>query len=172
VPELRSTFGNQFNAVVLVRQPMRRLVSQMALFERLKAFETWDVSYLDWHIEQKRLVLPNPSDYGSKLFVHGASMLNSILAERSVGKIYRAEDLTSRAESLGDVVRELTREKVVPDTEWLNQAIQTHKVNPHATNRGGAELAEWQIEVLRRVVTPQTWEAYAELGYAPPSFLS
>jgi hypothetical protein len=169
VPECRRTFGEKFNAAVVVREPIERIQSQLALYDDFAGIRIWDVDYLDAVIARTRIALA-PGDYQSRLFVHASNMLNAILDEREVGKIYRSEDLTSNSETLGEFVEEITRGKVSPMSGWLQSAIQTSKVNVHARRRPHRDLDSWQIEVIRKVVDPRAWELYETLGYARPEF--
>jgi hypothetical protein len=175
VPELRRVFEGLFNAAVVVREPLARLRSQLALFEEYEAVEeprrtVWNLDYVDGVLDRSRVVLPN-GDYASRFFVHAVNMLNAILEERQAGKVYRCEDLTGNAHVLGDFVEEITRGKVSPSHEWLKTAVLTGKVNSHSRANGEPELSEWQIDAIRKVVDPQAWDLYETLGYKRPKFL-
>lgn len=169
VPECHRTFGDKFNAAVVVREPISRLYSQLALYQDFEDLQIWDVAYLDAILSRTGIALA-PGDYQSRLFVHAANMLNAILDERAAGRIYRSEDLTSNAQALGEFVEEITRAKVSPTSEWLQSALQIKKVNVHAGRHSGYKLDDWQIDVIRRVVDPRAWELYEALGYARPEF--
>ena len=169
VPECRQSFGDTFNAAVVVREPISRLHSQLALYRDFEGFRAWDVDYLDAVLARAGIVVA-PEDYQSRLFVHAVNMLNAVLEEREVGRIYRSEDLTSISEVLGEFVEEITRGKVSPASEWLLSAIQTKKVNVHSGQESRHALNGWQIEVVRKVVDPRAWELYESLGYARPEF--
>ena len=82
-----------------------------------------DVDYLDAVLSRTGIAM-EPEDYESRLFVHAANMLNAVLDEREVGKIYRSEDLTSDRYVLGEFVEEITRGKVSPYSQWLKSAIE------------------------------------------------
>lgn len=170
VSELRETFGSQFNAAVVVRDPLPRIRSQMALFEAYSEHPVWDIGYVDAVIERCGVTLPR-LDYPHKFFVHAANMLNAILEERRVGKIYRSEDLTTRPEALGEFVEEITRRKVCPADQWLRDTVRLERVNAHSASAAEEALSDWQAEVIRKVVDPQSWELYRELGYSPPQFV-
>jgi hypothetical protein len=169
VPECRRTWGDKFNAAVVVREPIPRLQSQLALYQEFEGLQVWDIHYLDGILSRTGIVLA-PGDYPSRLFVHAANMLNAILDEREVGKIYRSEDLTSNGQALGEFVEEITRGKVSPASAWLEDIIQTGKVNSHAGRNPRRELDDWQIDVIRKVVDPRAWEMYEALGYTRPDF--
>jgi len=171
VPECRRTFGDKFNAAVVVREPLSRLRSQLALYEDFEPFRVWDTDYLDGLLTRTGIAIA-PGDYRSRLFVHAANMLNAILDEQDVGTIYRAEDLTSSREILGEFVEEITCGKISPDSAWLDSALATKKVNVHAGRHPRRELDEWQMDVIRKVVDPRAWEMYEALGYACPEFVA
>ncbi len=171
VPECRRSFGDKFNAAVVVREPIARLHSQLALFEDRKGIRAWNVDYLDPILSRTGIAVA-PEDYESRLFVHAANMLNAILDERDVGKIYRAEDLTSNGQILGEFVQEITRGKISPASDWLTSTMETGKVNVHAGQRPRRELDDWQLDVIRKVVDLRAWEIYESLGYARPEFVS
>jgi hypothetical protein len=166
VPDLRRCFGNLFNAVVVVREPLARLRSQLALFEEYKSQnDAWDLTYVDNLVERHSLALP-ADDFTHRAFIHGANMLNAILEEREVGRIYRAEDLTANAWILGDFIVEITRAKITPTSEWLKAATQTQPVNAHAGHLEVTQFTDWQLDTIRKVVYPSSWQMYAELGYS------
>jgi hypothetical protein len=169
IPECRRKFGAKFNAVVVVREPVSRLESQLALYDDFEGLKVWNVDYLDAVLIRSGIVLA-PGDYRSRLFVHAANMLNAILDEDEVGKIYRSEDLTSNVQMLGEFVEEITRGKVSPDSAWLQSALETKKVNVHAGQRPRRGLDDWQIDVVRKVVDPKAWDMYEALGYPRPEF--
>jgi len=171
VPECRRSFGDKFNAAVVVREPISRLRSQVALYRDFEGLRAWDVDYLDSILSSAGIAVA-PEDYQSRLFVHAANMLNAVLDESTVGKIYRAEDLTSNSQVLGGFMEEITRGKISPDSEWLNSALETKKVNVHAGRYPRRELDDWQMDVVRKVVDPRAWDLYESLGYARPEFVA
>jgi len=171
VPECRRSFGDKFNAAVVVREPIARLQSQLALYKDFEGTRAWELDYLDAVLSRTGIKIAR-EDYHSRLFVHAANMLNAILDERAVGTIYRSEDLTSNGEVLGQFIEEITRGRVSPGSEWLDSAIHTKKVNIHAGRHPLRELDDWQMDVIRRVVDPRAWELYEGLGYARPEFAS
>jgi hypothetical protein len=169
VPECRAAFGEKFNAAVVVREPIARIQSQLALHEHFEGIKAWNVDYLDPILDRTGITL-NRDDYESRLFVHAANMLNAILEEREVGRIHRCEDLTTSPQKLGEFLDEITRGQVSPTSEWLESAILFRKVNVHAGGHPRRSFDAWQIEVIRKVVDPRSWEIYETLGYARPSF--
>lgn len=169
IPECRREFGTKFNAAVVVREPIARLKSQLALYQDFEGMQAWNIDYVDALLARKGIAV-SPGDYQARLFVHAANMLNAILDEHEVGRIYRAEDLTSNGQMLGEFVEEITRGKISPDSAWLQAALETKKVNVHAGLHPRRELDDWQIDVLQKVVDPLAWEMYEALGYARPEF--
>jgi hypothetical protein len=166
IAELRESLANHFNAAVVVREPIPRLHSQLALFARYETHRCWDIGYVDSVIARTGVTLP-AGNYRCRFFVHAANMLNAILDEREVGRIFRSEDLTQSPETLGDFVEEITRGAVSPTTAWLRSAIETRPMNRHAKPSQDPKFADWQVDVIRRVVDPRAWDTYAALGYPP-----
>jgi len=171
VPELRRVLGDKFNAVVVVREPLPRLKSQISLFQYQKRQQypkLWNVDYIDDVIKNKCVTLPN-YDYEHKLFVHGVNMLNAITEEVNVGKIYRSEDLTTNQSMLGEFIEEITHGKVTTDNELLSKMVETDRVSRHKGKE--IEFEDWQIDVIKKVVEEKSWELYSKLGYSKPNFL-
>jgi hypothetical protein len=164
IPELRRCLADRFNAVVVVREPISRIHSQLALFANLERYQTWDLGYVDGVISRAGITLP-ANNYRCRFFVHAANMLNAILEEQDVGRVYRSEDLTQRPEELGDLVEEITRGKVSPSEGWLRSAIEMPRVNVHADPHRDPQFEDWQVDVIRRVVDPRSWEIYEALAY-------
>ncbi len=170
VPECRQIFGSKFNAAVVVREPMARLRSQLALFDDFAGVHAWDVEYVDAVMARAQVSLPANS-YENRLFVHAANMLNAVLEEGNVGKIYRCEDLTTSCDVLGGFIEEITRGMVSASSQWLESAVQFKRVNVHSGSKR-IELADWQADTVRRVVDPRAWEIYESLGYPSPDFVT
>jgi len=138
------------------------------LFERVASHKAWgDLEYVDGIIARTGVTLP-PDDYGARFFVHAVNMLNAILEESAVGRIYCCEELAKNAETLGDFVEEITRGKVSPGSQWLHCVLQLPRVNGHAFQP--RRFSDWEADVIRRVVQPRAWELYQELGYPPVDF--
>jgi hypothetical protein len=169
IPALRQAFGPRFNAVVVVRAPEPRLYSQLALFAKYQAHKSWDTSFARHLIDTHRLRLP-AGTYEEELFVHGVNMLNAIVDEQAVGTLYRCEDLTSQAETLGLCIEEVTRGVVSPTCDWLRCAVQCGKINQHRTATQPPTFTEWQLEIIHKIVTPLAWDYYERLGYTLPAW--
>lgn len=166
IPKLREAFGSRFNAVIVVREPIARLRSTMALY-KFRGLEAPEFSYAETLIEQKNI---HAKSEESKMFVHAADMLNVVTEEISHGTIYKAEDLTTNPNILAALTAEITGGQVGMNQEWLETCVGLKKVNAHA---GGevAALNDWQVDVVRRVVRPESWRIYQELGYGTPPFV-
>jgi hypothetical protein len=167
IPEIRRSFGDRFECAVLVRDPLPRYRSQLAHFRnsnwQKKGSRPWEVDYLKLRARRAGLRI-GKDDYASWLFVHGANMLNMILEERKVGPVVRMEDLVSSPDALCSLVSMLTGGGVEPSLDWAAQAVSQPRVLPHA--KGGDTLSEGELDVLDRIVRPEAWQAYRELGYA------
>lgn len=170
IPELKAAFGSKFSAAVLVREPVARLTSLLAMYEKDGHLMPYDAEFIDTLIDRHSLVLPDRS-HPTKLFVHAINMLNAIHDELEVGKIFRQEDITARPGSLEALVKEITAGAVSPKREWSEDAIGTRRLNAHAVARKPFEPCGWQLDVVRKVVGPDTWQVYADLGYRRPDFV-
>lgn len=167
VPALRKAFGDRFQAVVLVREPIARLHSLMAHYDQFRGLDAWGLSYVDDLVATRRLTLPDGED--SRMFIHAANMLNAIVEERAIGRVYKTEELTSSAETLAALVRELGGGDIEPTAEWLAAGLRLPRINAHESSRERV-LTDWQREVLGAVVTEDAWRMYAQLGYPVASF--
>jgi hypothetical protein len=168
VPKLKEAFGARFNFVIVVREPLARLRSIMALHEKLRGMNVWNLSYLDPLIEAKNIAAHSEK---AKMFVHAANMLNAITEEISLGTIYKAEDLTTNPNTLDTLIAEISGGRVETDPGWIETCFKLRQVNPHAKSEGLA-LNDWEIEVVRAVTRPESWRLYEELGYDRPSFVT
>ena len=112
--------------------------------------------------------MPN-ADYEHKLFVHGVNMLNAIEEEVNVGKIFRSEDLTTNPIILGEFIEEISCRKVTTENELLSKMIKIDRVNKHKTKE--IEFDDWQIQIIKSIVSEKAWELYSKLGYQIPEFV-
>jgi hypothetical protein len=108
--------------------------------------------------------------YRSKFFVHTINRLNAII-EESDGRVYRAEDLTTKADIVGEFILEITRDKGASTKEWLESAVQMRRMNTYSKSSQERPLFDWEVDVVRKVVDPRAWEQYERIGYARPDFL-
>jgi outer membrane murein-binding lipoprotein Lpp len=104
--------------------------------------------------------------YAERLFIHGANQLNAIIEEIGIGPVYRMEDLTTSVEALRALVDHLTGSVVKTSAEWARAAIDTSRANAHVTT--AAPFTERQLDIVRRVVRPDAWRFYRNLGYDAP----
>src|SRR4029450_3655043 len=170
IPALRTALGDMFGCAVLVREPLARLRSQLALF-RQHDFKGWgDLQYVE-SIAESAGVAPASLTIEQRHFIHGASMLNAILEEREIARVFRSEDLTSDPGMLCDLVTELTRGSVSSAPQWAESAMTIRPANRHAP-ASASMLNEWEINVLRSCVKPEAWNAYRALGYRVAILLS
>lgn len=128
----------------------------------------YNIDYVGDIIKNDNLTLPR-NDYGDKLFVHGVNMLNSIVEETNIGKIYRSEDLTTNKSILSEFIDEITRGKIKTDSELLENMLKIDRVNKHVKEE--IQFDDWQIDVIKSVVSNKAWELYSKLGYDKPNFL-
>jgi hypothetical protein len=167
ISKLKEAFGSsRFNAVIVVREPIARLRSLMALYEH-RGLEPPEFSYAETLIEQKNI---HAKSEESKMFVHGADMLNVVTQEIAHGTIYKAEDLTTNPNILAALTAEITGGQIGMNQEWLETCVGLKMVNTHA-KREAAALNDWQVDVVRRVVSPESWRIYEALGYVTPPFV-
>lgn len=166
IPKLKEAFGPRFNAAIVVREPIARLRSQMALYEQFRGLNAWDLSYVESLIDSKNIAAESEE---SRMFVHAANMLNAVTEEISYGRIYKTEEITTNPDCLSALVGEIAGCKV--DTHWLETCIGAKKVNTHANDATLSTLTDWQTEVVGAVVRPEAWKIYSELGYATPDFV-
>src|SRR5439155_15976450 len=118
IEALKDTFGAGFSAGVLVREPLPRLMSQLAHYQTFTNRHLMDVSYIDPIIADARLVLPD-DDPDTKLFVHAVNMLNSIVDENGVGTIYKMEEVTRDPDVFCGLVEHVSGRRIEPDREWV-----------------------------------------------------
>lgn len=172
LPKLKETFGGRFNAVIVVREPIARLRSFVALYRSIRGPNGWedgwgDLSYVETLAESENISLRSQE---SKMFVHGVYMLNAILEERPHGTVYKAEDLTTNPKILAALFNEITGGQVGTTREWLQTCLRMRAVNMHGTREPWA-LTDWEVDVVRAVVRPESWRIYEELGYIRPPFV-
>jgi hypothetical protein len=165
----QDALGDRTRFAVLVREPEARVLSQRALFRVCREFPVWDISYVDSLVGERGIALPDFS-YQSRLMVHAANMLNAITEEAAVRPIYRMEDLTSSPPEFGEFLGYLTQESVDPTPEWCQAATQMPPLNGHRSARADT-LAEWERDIVRRVVSDEAWAFYADLGYDIPDWV-
>ena len=105
ISKVKEAFGDRFNAVIVVREPVARLRSQMALYGEFRGLDGWDLGYVQTLIESKNIIANSEE---SRMFVHAANMLNAVTEEISRGTIYKAEDLTTDPNTLAALIAEIS----------------------------------------------------------------
>lgn len=168
IPAIRQAFGDHFRCAVLVREPIARIQSQMALFDSFRGYPAWDLAYVNDIIANRGVELPS-GDAKNVMFVHATNMLNAIVEEQELGPLFRSEKITSNPDELAEFINVLTAGQVSLSQDWLEQAVRQPRVNQHVQD-ARPELEGWQLDVLRKVVQPEAWEAYEKLGYPAPAF--
>jgi hypothetical protein len=170
IPDLRAKLGERFNCAILVREPLPRLQSQLALFQNWPVKSTWNVDYVQKFIDQN-VRLPQDNVI-NRLFLHGVNMLNSIIHEEPLAPVWRSEDLTTNPVMLARFVEELTRSRVEIEPEWAERATRRPATNPHRRQPAlQPPFEDWQIEAISKIVEPQAWQIYDRLGYKTPDFI-
>jgi hypothetical protein len=170
IPDLRHKLGERFNCAILVREPLARLRSQMALFETFPVKSAWNVDGVR-KFTDNGVRLPHDTIV-NRLFLHGANMLNNILLEEPLAPVWRSEDLTTNGMMLVRFIEELTRGHVQPELEWAERVARRAPSNRHrAHNAKPREFEHWQIEAVKKIVEPRAWELYENLGYNTPDFV-
>jgi len=168
VQNLKLILKDYFNAVVIVREPIARLKSQLSLYRSFGDVRAYDATQGEAIILNKKIVLPEKS-YQNKLFVQGVNLLNSIKKETEFGKIFRAEDLTINESSLDSLIKEISNNTLEVHIEWLSQVLKTKRINKHKVKE--FEFKDWEIEVIKSLVDKKSWELYSKLGYQKPNFI-
>ncbi len=171
IPDLRAKLGNGFNCAILVRDPLPRLRSQTALFDKWPVKTAWNVEYVQKFIDQGVHV---PQDnVVNRLFLHGVNMLNCIIQEEPVAPIWRAEDITADPTMLARFIDELTRGNVRVEPEWAERMVYRPPSNRHrAAGSTAHQFESWQIAAINEIVEPRAWRSYQRLGYEIPEFVT
>ena len=164
IPSIRQEFGDRFRSVVLVRDPLPRLRSQLALFKRYLDAQAWDVTYVDGKFPAAVDALPTGS-YEERLFIHGVNMLNAIVEELEVPPIVRMEDVTTQPAALLALVEHLTAGVIKPSTAWADSVMSIAATNRHSQGEQ-LILAPWQRRVFGTVLEKSAIQAYRDLGYS------
>jgi len=163
VPALRQAFGERIAFAVVVRAPRPRLASQFRLFRELERFGGWNVEPMHALADRLGLDLPDRG-HSTLLDLHGIAMLNAIVEERTVGPVYRMEDLVSDPAALGRLVAHITGDEVRPEPALLASLVARPRTNAHG-DAGQAAFAPWHQAALDAVLLPEARRAYLDLGY-------
>jgi hypothetical protein len=171
VPPLREFFGERFSSVVIEREPISRLKSTISMYNKRKQYKLFNIQYVDDIISRNKVSLPK-FDYEHKLFVHGVNLLNIIEQEinHNCGKIFRMEDLISDTKQLKLLIEEISSGELSADNDLLNKMIKTYPTNQRASKEK-IEFEDWQIDVIKLVVSNKAWDLYSKVGYDKPHFI-
>jgi hypothetical protein len=170
IPKIRSALGGRFGCAVIVREPVARLRSALSLALRQASTKAWGP--LDYVLEFVNKGCPLPEDtYENRLTIHNINMLNSVIEESPLASVWRQEDITSNARKLRDFTTQLTNGVVQPSLKWAREAIAIPPTSSHTAKATPPPFSDWETEAIRRVVKPQAWQIYADLGYSLPTFL-
>lgn len=171
IKPLRKLLGEQFNAVVVIREPIQRLGSQLALFKKTRSIARRGMDYVDTLLADHGLSVPSPDPHDeARLFAHGVNMLNAIVEEVDVGAIYRSEDLTTKPTVLKNFVTELTGGSLEVSLPWASRQICRDCTNAHRGGDRPVTFNAWETDVLLALVKPEAWAHYERLGYPRPTF--
>jgi hypothetical protein len=166
VYEIKTKFRDRFRCAVLIRDPMARFRSALALYAISGHTRGWgDLSHLTDLVKS----VPIPEDtYENRLAIQGMTLLNSIGIERTLGPVVRQEDVTSDPVALQQLVFDLT--DIEADLEWALETVKRPAAQAHSST-ARVEIRDWHREALKKIVTPQSWALYEEYGYPKPYFL-
>jgi hypothetical protein len=157
----------------MVREPMRRLRSQFALFEA-DGFDTTrvgDLSYVKSLPGYDAIRSLADNDDEKTCFVHSANMLNAIIEESQlIPRIFRHEDITTNAAELTGAVDYLSSGAVRADEEFAARVMQSSTINRHTRVEKEPAWSSWKIEIIQAIVRPEAWRLYRDFGYDPPNF--
>jgi hypothetical protein len=162
IPEIKVKYADRFRTAVLIREPVARLKSQVALFKRENYAQWGDLKYVDPLIAAAGID-PQSVTTAQRHFFHGANMLNAIIDERAVGPIFRMEDVTRNHESFLDLFRHLTADRVPFSADWGRAAVSAGGINGHRSTQ--IEFGPFERKIIDSVVKPEAWHLYRELGY-------
>jgi hypothetical protein len=170
VGRLKKAFGPRLRCAGLVRAPVPRLRSQLALFEyhgySPKAWPNMD--YVDSLPGFSRIAV-HARSYQRLMFIHAVNMLNAVLEEQTLFPLYRLEDLSTKPAALKSFLAYISAGRVEADEAYLRWAQSLGAPNSHVRRVGGQRAFEpWQLEVVRAILRPETVVAYRALGYEIP----
>jgi len=166
IAELRAHYGARFSTAILVRDPLPRLRSQVALSRKLQSGAAWDKPYYD-RVAQSAGLDPAQLTYEDSTVVHAADMLNRILEERQFGPVFTLESLAQSRTRLSELLLHLTRGRVTPTREWLDHVGTLPAQNQHQAE-ASAPLTDRELRIADRIFRPEARECYRQLGYHVP----
>lgn len=159
VAALQAQFAEKFRHAVVVRDPLPRFASQLALYQQYPESGVWgDMRYLTPILGEHGLDIEQFT-YEELLRFHAANMLNSILEEQKIGGVFRSEDLTSDPLAFANFVQHLIGDAIPRDEEWAARVVSKPTINRHRVG-GRSMLTELERHALSICVRPETWAAY------------
>lgn len=165
VERLKAEFGENIRCCVLVRDPIPRLKSQLAHFERMEFLPHSDVSYLLKLYPDLDTIIPEKT-YENYAFAHACNMLNAIADEMKVGPIFRMEDIVASPTGLQKMV-EFIGHGMTVELELLESLQQSGKSNSRS-HKSPRSFAPWQQECLDYIVPSAVRSMYADFDYTSP----
>jgi len=164
LPAVREWYGNRFQAAVLVREPMRRVLSQINLSRELGSVRHWDPAHLH-NIARKAGLDPARQKEAQWVQLHAFEMLNVICEERQIGPVYRIEDLGTDPLAMTSLIRHLSGDTLSVNADWLTHLRAIPPINQHSNHHGLQALDDESRHYLRRIVTDEARDHYRSLGY-------
>lgn len=159
---LRRVYGGHFSSAVVVREPMARLKSLLALNAHFAdAFEQ-DFTFLDPYLREIGLE-PSQVRYADRQLVHSINALNNIIVEQTAGPVFRMEDITSDPEVLRDFIQTIALVSI--ELGWAQAAVLRGPTNMHAPTT--LTMDNRTLELIAQLVKPEARRAYSALGYPP-----
>jgi hypothetical protein len=164
--KIQAQFGDTFRHAVLTRDPERRALSFAGLFEQFGYDDRlWPGTEYVRGLPRFAEIAHHSGDKKKRFFMHAANMLNKVVVERLHPPMFRCEDLTTDPAALARLVDHLSAGRVTASPDWARAAVTTPRTNAHKKFGGSTGLQDWQAEILRAVVSPESCRAYEELGY-------
>jgi hypothetical protein len=166
IADLQQRLGQQFHAIVVVRDPVPRLLSFMSLGEYFN-FSPWEnLDYLKT-LEGFQRVQHLITDRRREYFAHGINLLNAVIVEQKLGLIFRTEDFTAEPKSLAALFQTVTGGTVSIAQDQAAQLIKRTPSNAHMRNDGSTRqpLEPWQLQIFRSMLLNEAKQIYGQLGY-------
>ena len=168
VPDIVRVFGEKFRAGVVIREPLSRLRSQLAL---MRFFEAHPAAWNVEHVQNFSSALgydASKLSIAQKRRLHAVNMLNAIIDEVRVGPVFKIEEIGSSPEAFARMLEWISGGTVVASASWLNQVIRLRRVNSHSSRSNETITAE-DLHLLKALVKPEAWRLYESLGYEAPA---
>jgi hypothetical protein len=169
---LRDRLGDRFHAAAVVRSPGPRLLSQWRHFQDSNLVEQVgaELGYVR-HLEGYASIAHHVTDANRLCFVHAANMLNAIVEESRLCRVFRCEDLTGSPRAFREFVAHLSGGRIDLPDDLAEQIVRRPAVRAHGGGgKGNAIDQRWQVEILRAIVRPEAAALYTGLGYEMPAW--